>query len=723
MKSALHASRPVRLGTLRASARRQVIFFTCVIVLTGAGAWVLADILWREGLTGIEIALLALFVPLFGMVTLGFVQAVFGFVILLRRRDPYSISRTMPEAPPAPADMPATAIAIPIYNEDVSRVYEGVRTIYLDLARAGYLERFDFFILSDSNKPNTWIEEEIAWIDLCKQVKGFGRIFYRKRMVNLNRKSGNISDFLRRWGRRYRYMVVLDADSLMKADTLARMVQLMECNPLAGIIQTVPAPIQARTFFARLMQFAGTLYGPIFQAGLNYWQSACGNFWGHNAIIRCAPFMEHCALPTLTGKARGGRARFMSHDYVEAALMRRADYEVWMAYELDGSYENLPPTPLDHACRDRRWCRGNLQHAWMLTAQGLHAINRLHLLMGILSYVSSPLWLLFLLLGTLQSWAESAFGAVPSFSSDVGLSSFLDIGGGRLALLLFLVAVTMLTLPKLLAVALVLRDGKQRKEFGGSLSVLIGFVLEHALSVLLAPVQMIFNSRFVVEILMGRDVPWNPQRRDMEGGVDWEGIVRAYTPHTLIGLVWALLSWRIGPAFFWWLSPVTFGLVASIPVCVLVSMPGLGRRLRNLGLFVIPVESNPPPVVSHVAKNLESIHHRLAPPPWLEGQFGLTQVVLDPYVNAAHGSLLRRKRAVEGAAHGYLKELSDRLLARGPEALNRREQMILLRNAQAMSDLHERVWNLPEAQLSKWWSMAMRHYNTLTDRPLTALYR
>ena len=712
--------RMVRLTRLRASTPRRVFFFSSVVVLTGLATWVLADLLWRGGVSGLEIGMLVLFVPLFGMVSLGFMQAVCGFFILLRRVDPYSVSRTIPDALPPPADLPATAIVIPIYNEDVSRVYEGLRTIYLDLARAGYGERFDFFILSDSNNPNTWIEEEIAWIDLCKQVRGFGRIFYRKRMVNLNRKSGNISDFLRRWGRRYRYMVVLDADSLMQAQTLARMVQLMEVNPRAGIIQTVPDPIQGQTFFARLMQFAGTLYGPIFQAGLNYWQAACGNFWGHNAIIRCAPFMEHCALPTLTG---AGRARFMSHDYVEAALMRRADYEVWMAYELEGSYENLPPTPLDHAARDRRWCRGNLQHAWMLTAQGLHGVNRLHLFMGILSYAASPLWLLFLVLGMGQASINRWFGVADSFDADVGLSAFLDVGGGWLALMLFGVALTMLTLPKLLATLLVLKDRSRRLAYGGGTRVLAGFILEHTLSVLLAPVQMIFNSRFVIEILMGRDVPWNPQHRDAGGGVDWEGIVVAYTPHTVIGLCWAFLAWQIGPALFWWLSPVTFGLIVSIPLAVVLSMPGLGQRLRRIGLFLIPVESNPPAVVAHLGKNLESIHQRLAPPPWLEAQFGLTQVVLDPYVNAAHCSLLRIKRAPQGAAGRNLKELSDRLLAQGPAALNRREQMVLLRSRQAVTDLHERVWQLPEAQLSTWWRMAMRHYNTLTDRPLTALYR
>ena len=677
------------LGSLRHSGRRQALFFTTVLALTSAATWVMADILWRGGMDGIEIAMLILFVPLFGMVTLGFTQAVFGFFILLRKKDSYSLSRTLPDTLPDVKTMPATAIAIPIYNEDVSRVYEGIRTIYLDLARTGYLERFDIFILSDSNNPNKWIEEEVAWIDLCKQLKGFGRIFYRKRNVALNRKSGNISDFLRRWGLKYRYMVVLDADSLMEGQTLARMVQLMEANPTAGIIQTVPSPIQGETFFARLMQFSGVLYGPVFQAGLNYWQAGSGNFWGHNAIIRVAPFIDHCALPTLTASSRSGQSRFMSHDYVEAALMRRANYEVWMAYELGGSYENLPPTPVDHAGRDRRWCRGNLQHSWLLSAKGFHPINRLHLFLGILSYLSSPLWFVFLILGTIQCrlyWAE---GSAPRYDADIGLSSFLDIGGGRLALTLFFVTLTMLTLPKVLAVLLTLFNRERREAFGGTVRVTLGATLEHVLSALLAPVQMLFNTRFVSEILMGRDVPWNTQSRDAGNNVDWGGIFKAYALPTAIGIIWAMVALRINPAFFWWLSPVTFGLMGSIPLSALLSMTNIGQRLARMKFFLIPAESHPPPVVTHLEKNIGTIRKHLAPQDWIAPHYGIMQVLLDPYLNAAHSSLLRKGRLTLRPANRYLKDLADRLLTQGPGDLNRREQMALLLNAQVVADLHD----------------------------------
>lgn len=712
----------VSLGPLRHSGRRQALFFTTVLMLSGAAIWVMADILWRGGLDGIEIAMLILFVPLFTMVTLGFTQAVFGFFIMLRKKDPYSISRTLPDTLPDVAAMPATAIAIPIYNEDVSRVYEGIRTIYLDLARTGYIERFDIFILSDSNNPNKWIEEEVAWIDLCKQLKGFGRIFYRKRNVALNRKSGNISDFLRRWGRKYRYMVVLDADSLMEGQTLARMVQLMEANPSAGIIQTVPSPIQGETFFARLMQFSGVLYGPVFQAGLNYWQAGSGNFWGHNAIIRVAPFIDHCALPTLTGSTRSGQSRFMSHDYVEAALMRRAKYEVWMDYELGGSYENLPPTPVDHAGRDRRWCRGNLQHSWLLSAKGFHPVNRLHLFLGILSYLASPLWFVFLILGTIQCGLYWAEGAAPRYDDDIGLSSFLDIGGDRLALILFFVTLTMLTLPKVLAVLLTVFNRERREAFGGTARVLLGSTLEHLLSVLLAPVQMLFNTRFVTEILMGRDVPWNAQSRDA-GSVDWGGIFKAYAVPTAIGVIWAMLALRINPAFFWWLSPVTFGLMGAIPLSALLSMASIGQQLARMKLFIIPAESHPHHVVTHLEKNIGATRKHLVPQDWLAPHYGIMQVLLDPYLNAAHGSLIRQRRQAVRPANRYLRDLADRLLSKGPGELSRREQMALLLNADAVSDLHDRIWRFPESQLSPWWKLAMRHYNSLTDRPQTALYR
>ncbi len=702
----------------RHSARRHVLFFSTVVALTAVATWLMADILWRGGLTGLETAMLVIFVPLFGMVALGFMQAGFGFVTLLLHRDTYEITATLPAGELQVSQLPATALLIPIYNEDVSRVYEGLRAMFLALAGAGVLGRFDFFILSDSTDPNKWIEEEVGWIDLCKQLKGFGRIFYRKRHIPLNRKSGNISDFCRRWGKRYRYMVVLDADSLMDPKTLIRMVQLMEANPQTGILQTAPQPIQAQTPFARMLQFAGHCYGPIFQAGLNYWQAGNGNFWGHNAIIRTAPFIEHCALPAMPGSKH---SRFMSHDYVEAALMRKANYQVWLAYTLGGSFENLPPTMIDCAKRDRRWCRGNFQHSWLLMAKGLLPINRLHLTLGILSYVCSPLWLAFLILGMIQFSRESVSTTL-SFDADIGISSYLDIGGGRLALILFLVTLAMLTLPKVLATLLVIIDPVKRKAFGGTLRTTLSFVAEHFFSALMAPVLMLFTSLSVTFVLLGREITWGSQRRDATG-IDWAGILRAHAWHTALGLLAAEVSYRIHPSFFWWMLPVTGGLVLSVPLSALLAHEAFGRLLNRIGLFRTPPEAEQPLMVSHMEKNLEVCRSQLPPPEWLQRHYGVAQVLLDPYINAAHVSLLRAKRKLSYPSTAYFKTLSDRLLTQGPGSLNRRELLAVLRNADSMTEAHDRLWKMPDRLLPEWWKLAMRHYNVLTGRPRKPLYR
>ncbi|MFA7256711.1 MAG: glucans biosynthesis glucosyltransferase MdoH [Kiritimatiellales bacterium] len=699
--------------------RRRILFFSLAFLLITLATWVMADILWRGGgMNSCEIAILILFTILFTPVSLGVVQALTGFILLWRGRDPARLLNRLEKTDTLP-DLPVTAVVLPIFNEDVSRVYEGLRAIYRSVERTGHLSRFDFFILSDSNDPNKWIEEEMAWAELCKQVTGFGRIFYRKRKTALNRKSGNISDFCRRWGGKYRYMVILDADSVMSGDCLVKLAQLMELNPQAGIIQAAPVQALSESFFGRGMQFAGSLYGPLFQAGLNYWQADEGNYWGHNAIIRLAPFIEHCALPDLPA-SKTPRAKFMSHDYVEAALMRRAGYEVWLAYGLGGSYEGGPPTLLDMAKRDRRWCRGNFQHSWLVLSPHVRPINRMHLALGIMSYLSSPLWLFFMIIGTMQFWIVSRY-PVHTFDSDVGLSSLLDIGGNQLAITLFIIIISLLFLPKLLSLILILRRKETSHPFGGRLRATVSVVIEHLFSMLITPILMIFHSRFVLGVMAGQEVGWGPQRRGGKDGIDWGEALEAYGGHTLIGILWGLLAWKINPAFFWWMSPVFIGLVASIPVSLLLSKVSAGTALRRMKLFITPQESNPPVELAELKVSLAVCDQHVPPLEPLRKNYGFMQVVIDPYVNAIHIALLRRhnKRRLDSA---YFSELQNRVITEGPDVLTRREQMALLMNPECMAWLHEQIWKLPSEKLAAWWTMALRQYNVLESKPQTALY-
>lgn len=709
----------VKLLSGARKVRRRIIFFSLVLMLTTLATWVMADILWRgSGMNSCETSILILFAILFTPVSLGIVQALTGFLILWRGRDPARLLSLLENAD-APPELPVTAIVLPIFNEDVSRVYEGLRSIYRSVERTGHLNRFDFFILSDSNDPNKWIEEEMAWAELCKQVQGFGRIFYRKRKTALNRKSGNISDFCRRWGSKYRCMVILDADSIMSGDCLVKLAQLMELNPQAGIIQAAPVQALSESFFGRLMQFAGSLYGPVFQAGLNFWQADEGNYWGHNAIIRLAPFIEHCALPDLPA-SKTPRAKFMSHDYVEAALMRRAGYEVWLAYGLGGSYEGGPPTLLDMAKRDRRWCRGNFQHSWLVLSPHVRPINRLHLALGIMSYLSSPLWLLFMLIGTLQFWLSSRF-AVHTYNSDVGLSSFLDIGGNQLALILFATTISLLFLPKLLGLLLILRKKKTAQPFGGRLRATLSVLLEHLFSMLVTPILMLFHSRFVLGVLAGQEVGWGTQRRGGEDGIDWGEALTAYWGHSLIGILWGFVAWHINPAFFWWMSPIFIGLLLSIPLAILLSKKSVGSLLCRMKLLSTPQEISPPVELAELQTSLSLCEQHVPPLDLLRKNYGFMQVVIDPYVNAIHIALLRRhnKRRLDSA---YFDGLQRRVVEEGPDVLSRREQMALLMNPECMTWLHEQIWLLPPEKLAPWWMIALRQYNILESKPQTALY-
>src|SRR5664280_981029 len=564
----------------RRIARRRMLFFSMIFVLTGFATWFMADLLWRGGIDGVEVALLVLFVILFAHIATGFCTALIGFFILNRGGDSCRIVNTIDWAGAQKPPLAGTAIIVPVYNEDVSRVFEGLRVIYRSLEEAHRLEYFDFFVLSDSDQPNQWIQEEVAWVELCKQVGGLGRIFYRKRRQAINRKSGNVADFLRRWGRNYRYMVVLDADSLMTGQALVRLVALMEKNPGVGIIQTAPRIMNGETLYSRIQQFANRLYSPLFLAGLNYWQQQDANYWGHNAVIRVQPFIEHCCLPDLPGREPFG-GRILSHDFVEAALMRKAGWQVWIAPDIEGSYEEGPPTLIDSAKRDRRWCQGNMQHNWLLFARGFRPVNRVHLFLGIMGYVASPLWLLFLLLSTINVAGVVAGGGFTSLPE-----AYTSIFGYTVevpeALTLFVFTMLLLFLPKALSVVVALRNREFTAALGGSTRLAAGALLESAVSALLAPINMIFNSRFVVFTLLGQGVTWITQRRGLfTDDSDWREAILTHGGQTVIGLVWGISAFILVPPFFWWLSPVLAGLVLSIPLSIILSKVGFGRGARR----------------------------------------------------------------------------------------------------------------------------------------------
>src|SRR5260370_21742982 len=535
--------------------------FTGTAAMTAAGCYEMYEVLQVSGVTIREWMVLFLFVLLFAWIAFSFMSALAGFAVLLfRTKDPLGID----PASPLPSIGSKNAMLLPTYNENPYRIMARLRAMCESVEQSGYGSRFDWFVLSDTTSPSVWIAEEKCFLRL-REDSGANNIFYRHRLENTARKSGNIEDWIKRFGAGYDHMIILDADSLMMGDTIVRLVSAMESHAGVALIQTLPIVVNAQTLFARLQQFSGRLYGPLIAAGIAWWHGSEGNYWGHNAVIRVRAFAQDAGLPDLRGRKPFGR-HILSHDFVEAALLRRGGWAIRMVSTLGGSFEECPPSLLDFAARDRRWCQGNLQHLAVLPARGLHWVSRLHLLTGIGSYLTAPLWLLFLVLGILIS-LQAQFVRPEYFPTGFSLFPTWPAQDPILAAWVFVGTMGLLILPKFLAYLLLLTQTRNPKRFGGGLLVFAGVMVETFLSGLIAPVMMIFQSSAVGEILLGRDAGWQVQRRD-DGTWPIRDLIRKYGAPTGLGAGMAPTAFPVSLPLLLWMPPVILGLFLSLPIAM-----------------------------------------------------------------------------------------------------------------------------------------------------------
>jgi len=690
----------------RTFLRRGLFFGSVVLINLAASLW-LADLFWRMGFQKAHYPLLAIFVLLNGLLVLGSSHAIFGFLDILRGRQ-RAVRITQLAANLTGPLAKRHAVVIPVYNEDSVRVCARIEAIYLSIKATGHLAAFDFFMLSDTRDLDLWVLEETSWTNLCRRLDGFGRIYYRRRKSNENRKAGNIGDFVRTWGGGYEAMLVLDADSLMDGADIVTMARVMEAYPRLGILQTPPKLIQGSSVFTRLQQFAMRLYGPLFIRGLNFWQLGGGSYWGHNALIRLKPFSEFCELPALPGREPFG-GRILSHDFVEAALMVAEGWEVWLAWDIEGTYEEAPPTLMDHLIRDRRWCQGNLQHLWLIFARKLPFSVRMHLFMGIMAYLGSPLWFLFLLLGTWVAWDRSS-----SALSQLPFESYVDrwfgIGGIGQSIILTAVIFALLFLPKILAVTGAILVRRTRRSFGGLLPILTGASLETFVSMLLAPCIMAAHALMVISIMLGRTVGWGNQNRETDG-TSWRDAIRFHAFPTMLGVIWTAVAWKIGLVFTAWMAPILLGLLLAAPVSVWTSRSRYGKYLAKHKILATPEELTPPPVI-----HLAQVAHAAVDPALdaaATGRRGVIAAVVDPYVNGVHVSLLDYAELTTAG-----EALAERCLTAGPADLSKNELSELLYLAPAMLMMHRAVWLRSSESIHSVWTQAVDSYRRRREQTI-----
>ena len=597
--------------------------FGGALALTAYGAYQMYKVVGVGTTTALEWVMVILFVATFSWISLSFTASIVGFVWLIvndRKRDP--LPATLRER---------TAVVMPIYNEAPSRVFGAMQAILEDVERTGLGDAFDYFFLSDTTDGNVWIAEERAFLAMRERLPD-ARIYYRRRRKNTSRKAGNVADFVTRWGGRYAHMLVLDADSVMSGDAVARLAAAMEADPDSGIIQSLPLIVNRNTMFARLQQFAARIAGPVLAAGLTAWMGRDGNYWGHNAIIRTRAFADHCGMPDLPGRPPFG-GHILSHDFVEAALIRRAGYSVYMLPTLGGSYEESPPSLIDLAARDRRWCQGNLQHSRIIGARGFVWPTRQHFATGIMGYLASPLWMAQLLVGIVLV-LQTHYIRPEYFTADFSLFPAWPRFDYQRALWLFELTIGILLAPKFLGLFLALFDGPTRRGSGGALGLIASTFIEILVSAALAPIMMLIQSGSVLQILSGRDTGWNPQRRD-DGSIPLSSIARRHRSHALLGVVTLFAAALISPSLVLWMSPTIAGLILSIPLSWASGQLWIGLGLKRIGLLRTPEETTPPAVV----KRANALADELARV-GRDHEDGLVAVHSDPVFRAVHETFL-----------------------------------------------------------------------------------
>ncbi len=566
------------------SRRRRVVIILNVVTWL-AMMWTAARVLGAGGWTAVDIILFLCFAAGTPWTVLGFWNALIGLWLLHFHKDPMAEVAPYAAAGDDPAPLKIkTAILMTLRNEDPDRAILRLRTVKAGLDATGEGHTFSYFVLSDTNDPEVAVAEDQAIAAWRAGDADRDRITYRRRTDNTGYKAGNVRDFCERWGKDYELMLPLDADSLMSGVAIVRLVRMMQAHPRIGILQSLVVGMPSSSAFARIFQF-GMRHGMrSYTMGQAWWVGDCGPFWGHNAVVRIKPFFEDCDLPILPGKPPLG-GHVLSHDQVEATFMRRAGYEVRVLPVENDSWEENPPTMLDFAKRDVRWCQGNMQYLKLLDTPGLYPMSRFQLVWAILMFVGIPAWTLMIALLPVAAWEARTIANFPV----------------SLAIGLYIAFFTMYLMPKIAGLIDVVLTKGGIARYGGPVRFVVGAVVELVFSFLQGAVSTIRTSIFMIGLAFGKSVVWGGQSRDAYG-ISWRTAVESLWPQTLFGIVVCGLLLMVSPPVFWWSLPLTAGYLLAIPFAVMTASPSLGRWFKKLGLCGIPEDFSEPAEIKAVLR-------------------------------------------------------------------------------------------------------------------------
>lgn len=663
-------------------------FLICFLLPVLWGILLSWEIVSFRGIALSEIYQILILVFLYPMLSYGSTAALFGFFLSLFEK------KKLPQGSGKPnenswAELSETKVAIvmPVYEEDERSTFPRIEAMYDSLRSFGQFPNIQFFILSDTRTPEKWIREEFAYLSLCESKKDFSTFHYRRRKQNLNGKSGNIADFCRRWGKQFEYMLVLDADSYVSGNSILRMIQRMESQKNLGILQAPTQVFQASTLFQKMMSFSSQVFSPLFLKGTSLWQTGSASYWGHNAMIRIDAFMKYCALPPLPNYGGLG-GKIMSHDTIEATLMKKAGYEIICDLNLSESYEESPPNFIDSLKRDQRWCKGNLQHIWFLFAPGIPWEYRLQIGVGILAYLGSPLWGIYMGLSFWNYWQDQTFFSFSMLPEE--WEAFRVQLYDPLYTKLLLLTLVMLFLPRVLVFFQVFCQ----KGF----SAIIAFLWETLHSILTAPIYMVYHSIFVFSTLFNKKVSWGSQNRS--GSYSFSFISQSFGGLTLLGVTTAYISYSAGNGLFWITLPIWLGWVLSIPLVAFTS-----TKNRFLSYFYDKVNKGLPQEEVEVLNQLLKTKSK-QPYDGHELFFALVH----PRYSEVHIQLQGKKVVQKKIQNRNVLNLNT-ILYKGTDQISDRELLRILSDERAVREFRRMFWSGDPQEFANEWKSKWKLLN------------
>ena len=574
---------PTGTQTAPELARRRKIVLVLNIVTYIALALAFAAVAGSGGWSWVDGAMMICVLVGTPWTVLGFWNAIIGLLLLHSHRDvrarvaPFAIAGAAPD----PITI-RTAVLMTLRNEDPARAFLRLKTVKNSLDATVFGAEFAYFVLSDTNNDAVAAEEEAAFAAWKASQPASATLVYRRRTENTGFKAGNVREFCATWGVDYELMLPLDADSVMDGATIIRHVRMMQFHPRLGILQSLVVGMPSESAFARIFQFGMRQGMRPYTMGSAWWTGECGPFWGHNALVRIKPFYEECDLPVLPGGPPLG-GHVLSHDQVEATLMRRAGYEVRVLPEEGGSWEENPPTMLAFAQRDLRWCQGNLQYVKLLDIPGLFPVSRFQLVWAILMFIGIPAWTLLILLAALKPYDGEAHALFPATG----------------AILLYVVFLVMSLMPKICGVADILMTRGETRRYGGTAKFLAGAAIELVFSFLLGAVSTFRTTLFMIGLAFGKSVMWSGQARDAHG-ISLATAMAGLWPQLVFGTLVLGLMGAASVKIALWSLPLTAGFVLAIPFAIWTAAPSTGKLFSRLGLNAIPEEVDTPEVVRAV---------------------------------------------------------------------------------------------------------------------------